>query len=456
MCDDEAELVRPLTSDERPLPRPIEDATSSQQRQTLSPPIKIIRIYDTFDRGVQVGTPSITLQSEVEQEVNDFGINQREEQHASVEQKALNEQTQSTSSMVMVNNEDVINNNTSYDQEDNFDGNSDDQLSQVESPNGSNNSLNSPQDINEEMLTTLTQHENIKSEDIDTNNYVFDNNDPSQDLSIATSCSSQLDDQTDSQSSSSQSPRSALKSTYSGQSSQTKKKVRFLSVQVYYFGRLQGFTCVPSTGGSTLGMERTHIKQREFSVDEFCWKRSRSQRRLAAERKRLKKMNKEAACSAGNSVGSSNSSESPEISPDDDSSSGSDISDCDFLIVPHTNCKLVPLHRRREILRASGVMKISTSEHNQCEHIRKSREVCGCFCLGECIPEQCSCARAGIGCQVDRYGFPCHCSLGRCNNANGRIEFNAERVRAHQRKTIELVNAEYQQVSMMFLFYFTN
>lgn len=33
-----------------------------------------------------------------------------------------------------------------------------------------------------------------------------------------------------------------------------KKSVSFDGVTVYYFPRVQGFTCVPSQGGSTLGM----------------------------------------------------------------------------------------------------------------------------------------------------------------------------------------------------------
>lgn len=32
-----------------------------------------------------------------------------------------------------------------------------------------------------------------------------------------------------------------------------KKSVQFKDITVYYFNRLQGFTCVPTEGGSTLG-----------------------------------------------------------------------------------------------------------------------------------------------------------------------------------------------------------
>lgn len=415
------------------------DNLPSQEEQ---PPLKIIRILDTLDKGVQVGTSTFAVSNDQVQEPYECEAIRTD---AGVEHDTFSVAVQSQS---MVNKDDVINNNTSYDQEDNISGGDlEDQLTQVDSPIESNNSPSSLQDVGDDQVAEeLAQH--------NTSNDTVDNNEeaspPQANLSIACS-SSQHDDQTDSQSSSSQSPRSVLKSTFGGgQCSKVKKKVRFLSVSVYYFGRLQGFTSVPSIGGSTLGMDKTHIRQREFSVDEFTWKRSRPQRRLKAERRRQKKLNREAGGSNGNSGGSSNSSESPEISPNDDSSSGSDISDCDFLIVPHTKCKLVPLHRRREILRGSGVTKISKIEHNECENIRLSREVCGCFCLGECVPEQCSCARAGIGCQVDRYGFPCHCSPSGCRNVNGRLEFNAERVKAHQRETLKLVNGEYQQQVSVF------
>jgi len=38
-----------------------------------------------------------------------------------------------------------------------------------------------------------------------------------------------------------------------------KKSVSFDDVTVYYFPRVQGFTCVPSQGGSTLGITQARL-----------------------------------------------------------------------------------------------------------------------------------------------------------------------------------------------------
>ena len=46
-----------------------------------------------------------------------------------------------------------------------------------------------------------------------------------------------------------------------------KKSVSFDDVTVYYFPRVQGFTCVPSQGGSTLGNAQTVC----FVSDSSCW-----------------------------------------------------------------------------------------------------------------------------------------------------------------------------------------
>jgi hypothetical protein len=60
----------------------------------------------------------------------------------------------------------------------------------------------------------------------------------------------------------------------------------------------------------------------------------------------------------------------------------------------------VPTRQRRVMLRAAGVHKIDSIEKDECRDIRTSREFCGCACKGYCDPDTCSCARAGIKCQV--------------------------------------------------------
>ncbi|VDK79377.1 unnamed protein product, partial [Dibothriocephalus latus] len=58
------------------------------------------------------------------------------------------------------------------------------------------------------------------------------------------------------------------------------KKVTFSCVDLYHFDRLQGFTCVPSQGGSTLGMATKHFVKEIFTVNEH--QRHRRQQRNAA------------------------------------------------------------------------------------------------------------------------------------------------------------------------------
>lgn len=47
----------------------------------------------------------------------------------------------------------------------------------------------------------------------------------------------------------------------------SKKNVKFTDVTVYYFHRKQGFTCVPSEGGSTLG--KPQVEHFQGSLNAF-------------------------------------------------------------------------------------------------------------------------------------------------------------------------------------------
>lgn len=47
-----------------------------------------------------------------------------------------------------------------------------------------------------------------------------------------------------------------------------KRNIQFTGVTVYYFPRIQGFTCVPSQGGCTLGMGSKHCEEKSFSLSE--------------------------------------------------------------------------------------------------------------------------------------------------------------------------------------------
>lgn len=227
--------------------------------------------------------------------------------------------------------------------------------------------------------------------------------------------------------------QSILKAADRQQKPKGKRSVIFNGdcVTVYYFRRSQGFTCIPSQGGSTLGMENSHTFSRNFTLETHAEERKRVHREILQRQRRFAKMNKH-----------SSTSESEDDSYDD----MSDLSDIDL---ENDNCYFlqpVPVSQRRALLRASGVRKIETSEKEECKQIRTSREFCGCDCEIYCNPEMCACYLAGIKCQVDRISFPCGCSRDGCNNDNGRIEFNPIRVRTHFIHTIMKIEMEKKQV----------
>lgn len=229
----------------------------------------------------------------------------------------------------------------------------------------------------------------------------------------------------------------------SNKRSRHRKTVGFDSVTVYYFQRMQGFTCVPSQGGSTLGMSPLHVEKRTFSL-----------RQHAHERRRLQ----------FGDVDCSNTSSSSSLSPDDTAGSSSSAGDGSSAYQGGSSLlgageeedddgetlsylQPVPTRQRRALLRASGVRKIDALEKEECRDIRASREFCGCACKGRCLPESCSCSIAGISCQVDRLSFPCGCTQEGCGNTSGRTEFNPVRVRAHFLHTLMRLEFEKQQAA---------
>lgn len=209
-----------------------------------------------------------------------------------------------------------------------------------------------------------------------------------------------------------------------------KKGIIFDSVTVYYFPRAQGFTCVPSQGGSTLGMGSTHSHVQRFSITEHALEQRRLHRQILAQTRSERHLNRTGASS------SDDSDSEEEIS--DASESELDLDSYYFL-------QPVPTRQRRALLRAAGVRKIDACEKDECRDIRSSREFCGCGCKGYCDPDTCSCSQAGIKCQVDRLNFPCGCTRDNCANANGRIEFNPVRVKTHFIHTLMRLELEKKQ-----------
>lgn len=232
--------------------------------------------------------------------------------------------------------------------------------------------------------------------------------------------------------------RGALKR---GEQNLHKKSVNFRGVTVYYFPRSQGFTCVPSQGGSTLGMDFKHCHSRDFSLEAHAEEKQRSHRDIIRRQRKFAKMYQK--------QNGASTSESEDASEDEDISDSElmEMDSCYFL-------QPVPIKQRRALLRSSGVRRIDSLEKEECRDIRASREFCGCNCRLYCDPETCQCAVAGIKCQVDRMSFPCGCTREGCHNANGRVEFNPLRVRTHFIHTLmrlELERKHEQQVCTKYL-----
>lgn len=72
---------------------------------------------------------------------------------------------------------------------------------------------------------------------------------------------------------------SVLSEVDDGKPKKPKKKISFSAVTAYYFPRAQGFTCVPSQGGSTLGMALKHSHEEILSIGEHATQQRQKHRR---------------------------------------------------------------------------------------------------------------------------------------------------------------------------------
>lgn len=212
------------------------------------------------------------------------------------------------------------------------------------------------------------------------------------------------------------------------QGKRKRENIKFDSVTVYYFPRAQGFSCVPSQGGSTLGMEWEHSHIQKFSLVEHAMEQRRLHKQI------LQQLKSERHSLQGATLSSSEDSDTEEET--------SDISESELDLDSYYFLQPVTTRQRRALLRAAGIRKIEGYEKDECRDIRTSREFCGCACKGTCNPENCSCSLAGIKCQVDRLNFPCGCTREGCSNTTGRIEFNPVRVRTHFIQTLMRIGLE--------------
>lgn len=196
------------------------------------------------------------------------------------------------------------------------------------------------------------------------------------------------------------------------------KNVKFEGVNVYYFPRAQGFTCIPSEGGSTLGMADKHVFTENFTLSEYAKEQKRIHRMLLEEQRQKGKLMEGLEQRLAEM-------DNEDCHSDDDSDWDFDELDDYYFLQP------MSIRQRRIMLRTAGVKKIDNTEKDLCKEIRVSREACGCDCKLYCDPETCACSLAGIKCQVDRLSFPCGCARDGCANPAGRVEFNPVRVRTH-------------------------
>ncbi|GAA6216151.1 cysteine/serine-rich nuclear protein 3-like [Lates japonicus] len=234
-------------------------------------------------------------------------------------------------------------------------------------------------------------------------------------------------------------PSGLLDSSLQQQSKRLRgRNVHFESVTVYYFNRRQGFTSVPTQGGSTLGMSPRHSGVKRFTLREFAMEQKRSHRNMLKDHLKEEKLNAIKLRLTKNGTVSSVEADTltlDDISEDDLDVDNTEVDDY-FFLQPLTT------RRRRALLRASGVRRIDVEEKHELRALRMSREECGCRCRGICDPETCACSLAGIKCQVDRMSFPCGCTKEGCSNTTGRLEFNPVRVRTHFLHTIMKLELE--------------
>lgn len=197
-----------------------------------------------------------------------------------------------------------------------------------------------------------------------------------------------------------------------------KRNIQFTDVTVFYFPRIQGFTCVPSQGGCTLGMTSKHIDQKSFSLNEHLTEQKRLYRQRMLERSprppsslgtnSLNVLSPNPPLVATHQLVASTASTS--TTGDDRSRSSTEESDSEEELLSDNSSSeldtetgfLIPVSQkqRRALLKAAGVREIASSEKNECRDIRASREFCGCSCRDYCDPETCLCSQAGIKCQV--------------------------------------------------------
>ncbi|RVE61607.1 hypothetical protein OJAV_G00172270 [Oryzias javanicus] len=219
-----------------------------------------------------------------------------------------------------------------------------------------------------------------------------------------------------------------------------RRSVCFGSVTVFSFPRCQGFTSVPSRGGATLGMVQKHSTLRRYTVAEHELEqrhRSRERHRQKLRKERIEEIKQKLITS-----GAVDQHEAKRLAMDQVQDEDLNVHVSEHELEDGGFLPLFSSRQRKALLQAAGVKFIDREEKRQLHALRLSREACGCDCQGFCEPESCACSLAGIKCQVDRFNFPCGCSKDNCGNTQGRVEFDARRVRTHFLHTVMKLELE--------------
>jgi len=231
------------------------------------------------------------------------------------------------------------------------------------------------------------------------------------------------------------------------------RNINFGPVHVYSFPRYQGKQCVPSSGGSSLGMSSQHEIHRELTLDTYIeYKAGEKNERctymgqvlIDLQQEVLESANRQIRQFQGSVQGNMSYEEMQEkynlfIAQHNNNAILQNYSAEDFYQLQPLAPKL-----RKRVLRDHGVGEIDPNEKLDNRYLRASRQDCGCTCTDGCNPDTCSCYLDGIDCQVDREGFPCNCMIGACRNPKGQTLFDHKSVKEHYLKVLNRIPARYQ------------
>jgi hypothetical protein len=270
-------------------------------------------------------------------------------------------------------------------------------------------------------------------------------------------------------------------------SSTLKKSVKFNRVDVFLFDRCQGFTSVPSSSiepkklpAVSIGMQYKHTESATFeSLDDyFKYKRKSDINRLEAyfdqkvseleaaalekakpkpthkktsPKKKMAKMAPVGPTTTTTLVTMAPPTREELIATDPELALISSILeekeyyeanlDVKLEVNPEILCPILSTKERLDMLKNLD-LEIDLDESTEIHSINESREVCGCLCgkfglvCGDPDNDLCSCTQSGIMCQLDRFRYPCCCTVKKCKNPLGFKKFNCQEVLDHYKNVL--------------------